>query len=79
MSAYNLVSSLCTHREHLGSSQEGPPWIAVNVWGMEDGPISWTDCEHGWYISGDNHYSVVLFATGHFWCISALGSHDVVH
>lgn len=54
------------------------PWVAVNVWGFEDSPVSWKTCEHGWHLSGDNHYTAVLFDTGQFWFISALGTHDLV-
>ena len=54
-------------------------WIAVNVWGFEDSPISWVGREHGSLMWGDNHYVVVLFREGRYWTMTSLGSHDVMH
>ena len=52
--------------------------MAVSVWGFEDSPVSWDNCEHGSFTWGDNHYVVVLFRQGHHWTVTSLGSHDTV-
>lgn len=53
-------------------------WVAVVIWGFEDSPISWRTNEHGWLLSGDNHATVVLFSSGHYWCMQTLATHDVI-
>ncbi len=66
-------------RDYLSAVDgSGPPWVAVTVWGFEDTPVSWRTNEHGYCQSGDNHYTVVMFRTGHFWYLNMLGSHDVI-
>ncbi len=72
-----LIDFVSETRKYLSTSQK-VPWAAISVWGFEDSPISWKDSEHGWYLSGDNHYNILLFSTGQYWCTSVLGAHDLV-
>lgn len=55
-----------------------PEWVAVSVWGFEDAPVSWRTNEHGYSQCGDNHYTIVMFRTGHFWHLTVLGTHDIL-
>ena len=67
-------------RNYITSSirKQGLPWIAVTVWGFEDSPISWRTNEHGWFLSGDNHYTLLLFSNYHFWSVQTLATHDMI-
>lgn len=53
------------------------PWLSVLVWGFSDCPVSWRDRRHGYYISGDNHYTIVMFpCDGETWMYRTLGDND---
>lgn len=49
----------------------------MSVWGFEDAPVSWRTNEHGWFLSGDNHYNVIVFKSGQFWILTTLATHDI--
>ncbi|RUS21509.1 hypothetical protein BC937DRAFT_92478, partial [Endogone sp. FLAS-F59071] len=37
------------------------PWASFTVWGFQDSPVSWRRREHGHLISGENHYTFVMW------------------
>lgn len=58
------------------------PWAVVMVWGFPDALVSWTQKEgkerreHGFLVSGSNHYSVLLLPNDEYILLQALGPHD---
>ncbi|CAG8786909.1 5735_t:CDS:2, partial [Racocetra persica] len=52
------------------------PWVALSVWGFKDSPISWKKHEHGHFMSGENHYSFLLWPDGEYILYQALGAYD---
>lgn len=73
------VALFMSTRQYISSSTRSDvPWVAVSVWGFEDSPISWYPSEHGSYLWGDNHYTVLLFPDGNYWTMTSLGSHDII-
>lgn len=77
VTATHICSILQAIRAYLSDGGSNAPWAALSVWGFEDAPVSWRTNEHGWFLSGDNHYQVVLFRTGQFWIIKTLATHDI--
>lgn len=64
------------------------PWVVVMVWGFPDALVSWTQkkkkekrgpgvhCEHGFLVSGSNHYTLLLLPNDEYILLQALGPHD---
>lgn len=52
------------------------PFVSVTVWGFADAPVSWNTQEHGFFNSGDNSYTYILFPDGRYWLYAAVGPHD---
>ncbi|XP_031573771.1 ribonuclease P protein subunit p40-like isoform X2 [Actinia tenebrosa] len=72
-----ILNLLEASRSFLQCSPEKPPWIALNVWGFADTPVSWLKNEHGFHYEGDNMYTMIIFPSDIYWCYMALGSNDV--
>lgn len=34
-------------------------WFSLTVSGFEDSPISWENCEHGYFYGGENTYTLL--------------------
>eukprot|EP00039_Didymoeca_costata_P031035 m.32811 g.32811 ORF g.32811 m.32811 type:complete len:367 (+) comp8452_c0_seq2:133-1233(+) len=51
------------------------PFVALSVWGFQDTPISWNDREHGFLLSGENHFTYVVFGDPYMLYV-ALGPRD---
>ena len=54
----------------------GPPWAALTVWGFADAPVSWAHREHGFYESGENDFTFVVFPDGRYVRYAAMGALD---
>ncbi|XP_046843351.1 ribonuclease P protein subunit p40-like [Xenia sp. Carnegie-2017] len=52
------------------------PWLNVTIWGFSDSPVTWRDLRHGFYLNGDNHYSIILFQDHCMWMYRTLSDHD---
>ena len=78
MTFHSLLSVY--HRNYMSSSthDQSIPWISVTVWGFEDSPVSWRTNEHGWFLSGDNHCTLILFPNYGYWCMQMLATHDII-
>uniref|UniRef100_F6U311 Ribonuclease P/MRP 40kDa subunit n=1 Tax=Xenopus tropicalis TaxID=8364 RepID=F6U311_XENTR len=51
-------------------------WVSLIVHGFADSPVSWKECEHGFFKGGENLYSVVVFNNQDYWLQMAVGTHD---
>lgn len=58
------------------AAETAAPWVALNVWGFQDSPVSWGLHEHGFQGSGDNMASFTVFPDGSYIFFAAVGSHD---
>ena len=64
-------------RVAVSNPEAGLPFVTVTVWGFADAPVSWNTQEHGFFNSGDNSYTYVLFPDdGRYWLFAAVGPHD---
>jgi len=72
----DFVLRFFTLARHILKNEEDVPWIALNVWGFIDSPISWKECRHGYLENGENDYAIIIFPNGKVWNFSALGSFD---
>ncbi|TYZ65410.1 hypothetical protein PybrP1_002487 [[Pythium] brassicae (nom. inval.)] len=58
------------------------PWAVVMAWGFPDALASWTQKsgterrEHGFLVSGSNHYTLLLLPNDEYILLQALGPHD---
>lgn len=52
------------------------PWALVMVWGFEDTPLSWKECQHYFQLSGENDYTILLLPGGNYIMYAAVGPHD---
>ena len=52
------------------------PWLSVMTWGFSDSPVSWRDNQHGYFLSGDNNCTVVMFQKDQLWMYRTLGDYD---
>lgn len=52
------------------------PWASFTVWGFRDSPISWRRQEHGYLISGENHYTFVMWPDETYVLYQQLGTLD---
>ena len=78
MSEFLRFSTFFCCRHYVSTSCAGSlGWAAVSVWGFEDAPVSWRTNEHGWFLSGENHYNVVVFGSGQYWMMTSLATHDI--
>ncbi|KAG4300931.1 hypothetical protein PCANB_002586 [Pneumocystis canis] len=48
------------------------PWLSLTVNGFEDSPISWENCEHGYFYGGENTYTFLKLNSNN----TAYISHD---
>lgn len=63
--------------EWIGSEDAlGAPWVAITVHGFPHAPTSWGHSQHGSVLSGDNHYTVLLFPDGSFSVVTGVGDAD---
>ncbi|KAK2164644.1 hypothetical protein LSH36_61g11028 [Paralvinella palmiformis] len=70
-----IVNSL---RNKLCHSSGKIPWVAMTVHGFQDSPVSWGQQEHGYFDSGDNFYSIVLFPDDGVWIYKGLSFLDLL-
>jgi len=52
------------------------PWASFTVWGFQDSPVSWRRQEHGYLISGENHYTFVMWPDETYVLYQQLGTLD---
>jgi hypothetical protein len=53
------------------------PYAVLSVCGFSDSPVSWKDQTHGFYNSGQNHYTFILFPDNRYWLFKSLGTFDL--
>ncbi|XP_070576027.1 ribonuclease P protein subunit p40-like [Ptychodera flava] len=66
-----LLESL---RKYIG--KKAAPWASLTVHGFMDSPVSWKKREHGFYVSGENLYTFVVFPDDRYWLYMTVSSHD---
>eukprot|EP01127_Copromyxa_protea_P024693 TRINITY_DN9850_c0_g1_i1.p1 TRINITY_DN9850_c0_g1~~TRINITY_DN9850_c0_g1_i1.p1 ORF type:complete len:349 (+),score=44.12 TRINITY_DN9850_c0_g1_i1:125-1048(+) len=52
------------------------PWASLTVWGFEDTPISWRECQHFHSISGENDYSFLILPGDNYVMSLTVGPED---
>jgi len=52
------------------------PWAAINVWGFADSPISWSNHEHRFTLSGENDYTFIVLPEDNYWHFVSVSSND---
>jgi len=72
-----ILALLQAARESVCSTEgTSMPFVCITVWGFADAPVSWNTQEHGFFNSGDNSYTYVLFPDSHYTLYAAVGPHD---
>ncbi|GMH38148.1 hypothetical protein BSKO_06032 [Bryopsis sp. KO-2023] len=58
---------------------EAIPWVAIQVWGFRDSPVSWGEVEHSIAneFGGDNNYTLLIFSDDQYCLFTAAGSGDL--
>ncbi|KAG8442438.1 hypothetical protein GDO86_011282 [Hymenochirus boettgeri] len=51
-------------------------WVSLIVHGFADSPVSWRECEHGYFKGGENLYSFTVFHNQDYWLQMAVGTYD---
>jgi len=52
------------------------PWASFSVWGFEDSPVSWKECDHSVLFSGENDYTFVILPDDFYLVFVAVGEYD---
>eukprot|EP00040_Diaphanoeca_grandis_P013302 m.67256 g.67256 ORF g.67256 m.67256 type:complete len:360 (+) comp23787_c0_seq1:66-1145(+) len=53
-------------------------WVAVNIWGFQDTPLSWDSQEHGFSLSGANNTTFVCYSGGRYLRLISLDPKDTM-
>jgi ribonuclease P/MRP protein subunit RPP40 len=69
------LKKLFSYRDVLDKNPK-VPWLSLMIWGFSDSPVSWRDHRHGYFLSGDNNSTVVMFQKEQLWLYRTLGDHD---
>jgi hypothetical protein len=52
------------------------PWAMLTVWGFEDTPVSFKECQHFNSFSGENNFTIILFPGGEYVLSAVVGPED---
>jgi hypothetical protein len=78
-----MITSEQIHRTLMGLwktlQTASLPWGAMHVWGFVDAPVSWDAYEHGYLLSGEQHYTVMLWKDGTYILYQHVGSEDALN
>lgn len=69
-----VAALLAAAQESVQSGEA--PWVALQVWGFEDAPVSWGSREHGHAEGGENHYTYVVGPDGRYLLFTMLDPAD---
>ncbi|XP_077983099.1 uncharacterized protein LOC144437939 [Glandiceps talaboti] len=73
----NTVEKLLDNLRLYVKSSKKTPWASITVHGFMDSPVSWKNREHGFYVSGENLYTFVVFPDDKYWLFMNVSSHDL--